>query len=408
MNAAGVARRAAIAYALLVIFTLTGMMQRDAFLQTGTLSAWSVYHYRFAAFVAFPWWQGFWLYDPALGLYASGLLGSAVWVGGCWWTVRVTRSAVGLVRRLRKPAPAAVEPNAEDGTGPVLTRRGFLRFGVYTVPTLGLASSAYGIGMEPYQLRVRRYDFPVKDLPAWCEGLRIAHLSDFHSGGYVGAEYLRASMRLAMEQQPDIALLTGDFVSDGQGFDLVAGLIRDELKPRFGVLGTLGNHDHWQDAGKGRAAFHRAGVPLIDNNRRFLTPAGLVDVYTEDSLCIAGVGDAWEDVLDYDAALGGVPGSTPRIVLSHNPDAAEFFRENGLPAPRIDLMLSGHTHGGQVYIPGFGAPLVPSRFGQKYLGGLVQGPHWPVLVSRGIGVITPPVRFLVPPELSIITLRRDG
>ena len=71
MNGTGVARRAAIAYALLVVFTLTGMMQRGAFLQTGTLSAWSVYHYRFAAFVAFPWWQGFWLYDPGLGLYAS-------------------------------------------------------------------------------------------------------------------------------------------------------------------------------------------------------------------------------------------------------------------------------------------------------------------------------------------------
>jgi len=87
------------------------------------------------------------------------------------------------------------------------------------------------------------------------------------------------------------------------------------------------------------------------------------------------------------------------VLLSHNPDVAENLRD-----PRVGLMLSGHTHGGQVYLPGYGAPIVPSAFGQKYLQGLVRGPACPVYISRGVGTVSPPVRLFCRPEIVLLTL----
>ncbi len=116
-------------------------------------------------------------------------------------------------------------------------------------------------------------------------------------------------------------------------------------------------------------------------------------------LRICGVGDLWTDHQDMSAALGDATESDATIVLSHNPDFVESVRD-----PRAGLVLSGHTHGGQVVVPGFGAPIVPSRYGQKYLHGLVQGPRCRVFVTRGVGTISPPVRFLCRPEVDLITL----
>jgi predicted MPP superfamily phosphohydrolase len=145
-------------------------------------------------------------------------------------------------------------------------------------------------------------------------------------------------------------------------------------------------------------------VPLIDNVRRFVTPGRRLVSESRDGLCIAGVGDLWEDKCIYKDALGGVPGGMPRILLSHNPDVAEepAFLESGL---RVDLMLCGHTHGGQVCLPFVGAPVTNSRLGQKYARGLVNGPVCPVFVSRGLGMTAMPVRLGARPEVAVIELR---
>jgi uncharacterized protein len=117
------------------------------------------------------------------------------------------------------------------------------------------------------------------------------------------------------------------------------------------------------------------------------------------------VGDLYMDTQRYDAALGGVPADMPRLLLSHNPDVAED-PALAVYGYRIDLMLSGHTHGGQIYIPGIGSPIVPSQFGQKYARGLVQGPVCPVFISRGLGHTVLPVRIGVRPEMAVIELTR--
>jgi predicted MPP superfamily phosphohydrolase len=113
-----------------------------------------------------------------------------------------------------------------------------------------------------------------------------------------------------------------------------------------------------------------------------------------------------EDIIDPERAFANIAEHTPRIVLAHQPDTAELAPLTSPHASRIDLMCSGHTHGGQVSIPFIGTPLVPSRYGSKYAGGFIQGPAFPVVVSRGIGMSLLPVRFNVPPEIVEITLTR--
>ena len=151
--------------------------------------------------------------------------------------------------------------------------------------------------------------------------------------------------------------------------------------------------------------FARARIPLIDNRRLFLGDRGgfVEDLHRGPGLCIAGIGDLWEGNPNVEAALGGVRPDLPRLLLSHNPDAAEMraIRNN---AYRIDLMLSGHTHGGQVRLPGIGTPVVPSAFGQKYAAGLVRGPACRVFISCGLGTTIMPIRFGQPPEIAMLTL----
>jgi len=155
---------------------------------------------------------------------------------------------------------------------------------------------------------------------------------------------------------------------------------------------VLGNHDHWESAPLCRSGLSAAGIEQLDN-------AG-VWLRREDSrIRLCGVGDLWTDRQHASLAIGDATERDAVIMLSHNPDFAENLKDR-----RVGLMLSGHTHGGQVFLPGYGAPIVPSRFGQKYLGGLVQGPLCQVFVSRGIGTSGPPIRFSSRPEIVHLTL----
>ncbi|MCW5557549.1 MAG: metallophosphoesterase [Verrucomicrobiae bacterium] len=265
----------------------------------------------------------------------------------------------------------------------------------------GLAS--YAALLEPQRVQVRRFTAPLRDLPTSLEGFRIVQVSDTHYGPFISFEYLRSVIRRANALAPDLIVLTGDYVhrtplAIEPGVQVLQG-----LRARLGVVGVLGNHDHWEGAASVRDAFARVGIPLLDNQRQFLARDSLrSDAASGGVIGLCGVGDLWEDKVRFDQALDGIPEAVPRIVLAHNPDTAERI-PSGL---RVDLMLSGHTHGGQVSVPGHGPLLVPSAYGRKYAGGWCAGPQCPVIVSRGVGMAILPVRFGVPPEISEITLVR--
>ncbi|MBX9623666.1 MAG: metallophosphoesterase [Gemmataceae bacterium] len=271
-------------------------------------------------------------------------------------------------------------------------RRTFLKAAAAAaVPTVPLAAGGYGL-YEARAVRVERPAVAVPRLPAAFDGLRVAFLADLHHGPNVGLPFVAAVVRTTLTLNPDLILLGGDYCSRGPEyvgpcFEVLAG-----LSAPLGVYGVLGNHDHWHGLAETKAGFRSAGIAE-------LTDAGVWLERGSSRLRLAGVDDLWCGSPNVAAALGDARADDACVVLSHNPDTAETLRD-----PRVGLVLSGHTHGGQVVIPGYGAPVVPSRYGEKYARGLVRAPYTDVYVSRGLGTSGPGVRLNSPPELTLMTL----
>jgi len=254
--------------------------------------------------------------------------------------------------------------------------------------------------IEPNWVRVTRTDVVLRNLPAAFDGYRIALISDFHTGdrwpGAMGR--VRRAVRLVNEELPDLVLLGGDFTYHSTS-ELPACVEElRKLKPRDGVLAVLGNHDYWDDAPAVRAQLREAGLRDLSEHNEHTT------IERRGSrLWIVGIDDLWTARPDVEAALRDLPLGEAVILLSHNPDVAPMLK--GKP---VDLLLAAHTHGGQVWLPLIGAPQVPSRYGSRYRCGLMREDGLQVYVTRGVGLIHPPVRFLCPAEVSIITLRSQG
>lgn len=229
--------------------------------------------------------------------------------------------------------------------------------------------------------------------PAFA-GYRIALVTDFHHGPCVPFPWVEALVQRTRALAPDLVVLGGDFVShvrhDLDGLDrALAG-----FTARDGVVAVLGNHDHWVGAEHVLAMLERAGVPALVNRHRLVARGAA-------RLAIAGVDDFWHGAIRLDDAFAGIPAAVPRILVSHNPDLIEY-----LPSElRVDLMLSGHTHNGQIHFPVVGPLTVPSQFGGKYLHGLTRFRNTQVYVSAGVGTVSIPFRWGNPPELPIIVLR---
>ncbi|MBI5094278.1 MAG: metallophosphoesterase [Candidatus Hydrogenedentes bacterium] len=314
-----------------------------------------------------------------------------------WLMGSAARAAFPPRRPPENPAGQSEQPA-------VIGRRQFLaRSTVSMVGTAAGTLGGYASFVEPERLHVRRYQQQILDLPDELQGLTLIHVSDTHYGPYTSMAFLERVIEVANAQRGDLIVLTGDYVHLTPRAIKDGIAVLDGLRGSLGRVAVLGNHDHWEGANECRREFRRLGIPLIDNDRRFLTPDGLEERPRRGrSICVAGVGDLWTDKVSMSDALHGVSADMPRILLSHNPDVAESLDLEY----RVDLMLSGHTHGGQVRLPAMGVPVHMSKYGTKYLGGRCSGPRCPVLVSRGIGLAGIPSRFRVPPELSVITLAR--
>jgi predicted MPP superfamily phosphohydrolase len=264
----------------------------------------------------------------------------------------------------------------------------------------GLAVGADAIAFEPKRLKAEKLRFPIGGLGKSFDGYRIAFLSDFHYPNCIDDDFILRAFRMAKSFGPDLIVLGGDFIHcasreyrPGRPVPDLSGAF-GQLSAPDGVVAVLGNHDHWFNAPGIREALRPLRIELIENRHLAIERGG-------SKLAIVGTGDFWEGEIELPSAFAGIAPETPRILLQHNPDFAEVF-----PAGyRVDLQLSGHTHGGQVCVPLGPALILPSRYGSKYRAGLVQGPRHPVYVTRGIGVSSPiPLRFCCPPEVTLIEL----
>ena len=274
-----------------------------------------------------------------------------------------------------------------------MNRRVFLKATAALAIPSPVIGASYGM-FEAGWVRVERPTLPLPNLPAAFEGLKVAFLTDIHHGPYVSLDYVNSIVRTTQTLRPDLILLGGDYSSKEAKyirpcFDVLAG-----LKAPLGVFGVLGNHDYWHGLGETREGMNAAKIGELTNGGVWLERGN-----TRIRVC--GVDDVWAGKPDALGALGDSSASDAVLLVSHNPDFAETLKDS-----RAGLILSGHTHGGQVCVPGYGAPIVPSRYGQKYLKGYVEAPATHVYVSRGLGTVSPPMRFDSRPELTLLTLTR--
>jgi len=291
---------------------------------------------------------------------------------------------------------------------PLPSRRQFLAAGNRLALAGAAATLSYSFGVERENFIITRRSIPIRGLPPSLHGMTIAQLTDIHHGPWTSLAYVRRIVDATNALNADLIALTGDYILYSASYARPVAAELAALRAKIGIAAVLGNHD-WSDSGPiTMSEFHRAGLRLIDNARTFISPdRQLVRTAPRQGLCIAGLADLWGSRPNFDKALGGVAHDMPRVVLSHNPDTAEMpvARDH---RHRVDLMLSGHTHGGQINIPGIGSPFIPSAYGQKYAYGLVHGPAFRVFVSSGLGTNVIPLRFCRPPEIAVITLECDG
>lgn len=253
----------------------------------------------------------------------------------------------------------------------------------------------WGFVIEPRRLVVHEETLP---LAGWSgPPLRVAVLSDLHVGSPANGRARLARVVAAVNvQRPDAVVLLGDYVIQGVlgGRFVAPEEIADDLKrlsATHGVYAVLGNHDWWLDGERVRRALQGAGVRVLENDAAAVEVGGR-------RFWIAGLADLWTRRVDVNAALRGVHEGEPVVLAMHHPD---LFPD--LPRS-VTLTLAGHTHGGQVRLPWFGAPVVPSRFGQRYAGGIVREDGHTMFVTSGVGTSIVPVRLGVPPEIVILTL----
>lgn len=267
---------------------------------------------------------------------------------------------------------------------------------------------------EPFRLGVTSYSVSPPDWPRGLS-LRVAVLTDLHvSEPWMGLERLQRIVARTNALMPDVVLLLGDYVRGGKMMPW-SSIVPHEawaavlagLKAPLGVHAVLGNHDWWEDPAalrrgdlvtKAGVALEAAGIPVYENTAVRLDKAG-------SPVWIAGLGDQWafhaighnKGVDDLDATLAKVTDDAPVILMVHEPD---IFPK--VPS-RVALTLAGHTHGGQVTFAGY-APVIPSRYGQRYRYGHIVEEGRNLIVSAGLGCSTLPIRFGAPPEVVLVTL----
>lgn len=286
---------------------------------------------------------------------------------------------------------------------PKLSRRSLLKLAVPAIatPLLLSQSETWAREVEPEWIDVQQVQVTLPRLPPAFDGYRIAQLSDIHMDWSIpGAIMTRARLLEVLAEvnalKVDLVAITGDFVSGeaADAFryeaDLTAGL--RELRAKDGGVAVLGNHDHWADAATIRRVIKESGLHDLDNAVRVIKRGN-------EQLNLAGVDDCWERKNDLPKVLESLPAEGASILLCHEPDFADEAAATG----RFDLQMSGHTHGGQVTLPFFGPPMLPSM-GMKYpsgyykVGGMIQ------YTNRGIGMVPPYYRFNCRPEITVFTL----
>ncbi len=264
--------------------------------------------------------------------------------------------------------------------------------GALAVYVLGLCVSGWSVWGIRRRPRVRRIEVRIAGLPPALDGYTIAQLSDLHIGSFDpparGARWVEQANAL----EPDLTVVTGDLVTLGVEFYDDTAELLGRLQARDGVLVTMGNHDQW-DAERFVATIRAHGSRVLLNEWTSITRDGA-------TLVVAGIDDRFTRRDDLERTLAGRPEAAPTLLLSHYPDYFEPAAERG-----VELVLSGHTHGGQIGVPLLGDRYNIATAAKHRPRGLFRSGSSQLYVNAGLGTTGPPMRLGVPPEIALIVLR---
>jgi predicted MPP superfamily phosphohydrolase len=283
-------------------------------------------------------------------------------------------------------------------TIPRTSRRKFIRLAA----TAGVAAIAADSALlEPNLPRIVRQEIVLRRWPARLNGFTIALLSDFHYDPYFSCHPLRSAIGMVNDLRPDLIALTGDFVSTAllDSNDRKAAFAAEpcasllsKLNARHGLWAVMGNHDFFTDQEHVIAALQAQGIQVLSNQSVPIDADG-------SRFWLAGVNDVLSGTADLRVTLQAVPTGEATVLLAHEPDYADRVA----PSP-VDLQLSGHSHGGQIRIPGLLSLYLP-ELAKKYVLGLYRIGQLTLYTNAGLGTVNLPIRLNCPPEITLLTMR---
>ena len=277
-----------------------------------------------------------------------------------------------------------------------LSRRAWIRTAIYS----GLAIAGGAGYISSKGLEKIYADVPLSRLPKGVDGLKIGVMGDFHAGAFTTKVQILKAINMVNNERPDLIVLLGDYVDGAyshsprnveKGAYVFDALKR--LKAPLGIYAVLGNHDHWTDAEQVREKLAKVPVVILDNQ----------GISLDNGLTVAGVDDFWEGPSHPFQAIREIDPESVIIMLSHNPDVNIQLKGD----ERVRLVMSGHTHGGQIRIPIIKrAPWVPCSMKYRGPSGLIKETErrW-TFITKGVGTFFVPIRLACPPDIGILRLK---
>lgn len=281
-----------------------------------------------------------------------------------------------------------------------ISRRTFLKTSVCIFGTAAVTSSGIAL-YEPHQIELNHVEIRLPRLPEAFDGFRLAQLSDIHFGEFTHEQHLLKAVDLINAIRPDLFVATGDFTtvpfsgSRPRAAESVwpCAKVLAGIQARYGRFAVHGNHDVETNPHTVTEALQTHGTRVL-RNRAIAVESGSARLW------LAGLDDALDGRPDLSAALHHIPEGECTVLAVHEPDYADVAAKHN-----VDLQISGHSHGGQIRLPLVGATYLPP-LGRKYVMGQYRIGNMQLYTNRGLGVVTLPVRFLCPPEVTVLTLKR--
>ncbi|RPI65329.1 MAG: metallophosphoesterase [Ignavibacteriae bacterium] len=282
----------------------------------------------------------------------------------------------------------------------VAGRRAFLAKSAWGLAAVPYAMVGNGMYRTLYDYQVYEEDVVLLNLPRAMDGMRIVQISDIHAGSYVDHIAFQEARRVIDSLKADAIVITGDFVNAAPGELSIIARELAELKAPEGVYASLGNHDHYNSAADHQRlvkSIRELGIDLLVNEHRRIGSGST-------SLILAGTDNTGfrQEFGDISATLNGVQPDEAVILMAHDPT---YWDKHIVGQQNVQLMLSGHTHGGQFGIQAFGFEWSPAQYVYEQWAGMYRKGDQLLYVNRGLGTVGPPIRIGIPPEITVFTLR---